>query len=68
MNRIWRFWKTSLVALAVIMTSLVLVWFEKATLMEVAFFLATGFLGFFAKDPKVFYKTKDKENMENEHP
>ena len=49
-ERIFKNWKTSIIGLIVLLGSLGMVYFEKATLGEAGVFLGIGFGLFFIKD------------------
>lgn len=49
-ERIFRNWKTSVIGLTILIGSLAMVYFEKASLGEAGVFLGIGFGLFFLKD------------------
>lgn len=51
-DRIFKNWKTSLIGLIILIGSMALVYFEKATLIEAGTFIGTAIVLFFMKDEK----------------
>jgi len=52
-ERLFKNWKTSLIGLLIIVGSMTLVFFEKASLTEAGLFMAGGISLFFLKDGKL---------------
>jgi hypothetical protein len=51
-DRILKNWKTSSIGVGLIISGVVLVWFEKATLTEMGAFIGVGLYALFMNDPK----------------
>jgi hypothetical protein len=58
-ERVFKNRKTTALGLFILLSSFVLVWFDKATLTEVSLFLTGGFAMLFIKDPVI---KKDANN------
>jgi hypothetical protein len=58
-ERVFKNRKTTALGLFILLSSFVLVWFDKATLTEVSLFLTGGFALLFMKDPVI---KKDETN------
>jgi len=58
-ERVFKNRKTTALGIFILLSSFVLVWFDKATLTEVSLFLTGGFAMLFIKDPVI---KKDANN------
>jgi hypothetical protein len=58
-ERVFKNRKTTALGIFILLSSFVLVWFDKATLTEVSLFLTGGFAMLFIKDPVI---KKDENN------